>query len=321
MVDVTRDDGVDDGGDDDDDDDDDDDADDNDETDDDNIETETRRGRGEEAMLPEIQTRLTAGQVLVALHACDTATDDAIYTGIRADAKVIITAPCCHKELRQQFDKRAEKDFVIDDVLSHGILRERVREPPQCLSCFCVDTPEGADHAGACDRACEHRRQQKSRQTASEPSSSRSQATAPRCVPDVQLSPAPVTSQPVAFPADVLSHPPCERALELSLRLHFRIAARMWLCLPKVPCGCRRRVDVERVDAQSGWLVWQVFEFVDGQHTAKNLMITALKRDRPLPAGPLRQRLRRCERGRGKSDVASSGGGAGGVDSAAKLIS
>ena len=68
----------------------------------------------------------TCLQVLVALHACDTATDDAIFSGITSQAKVIITAPCCHKELRQQFDKRGIKDDVVDPVLSHGILRERV---------------------------------------------------------------------------------------------------------------------------------------------------------------------------------------------------
>ena len=40
--------------------------------------------------------------VLVALHACDTATDDAIYRGIAAKAQLIFLAPCCHKELRPQ---------------------------------------------------------------------------------------------------------------------------------------------------------------------------------------------------------------------------
>ncbi len=37
--------------------------------------------------------------VLVALHACDTATDDAIAYGVRAGAELIVVAPCCHKEL------------------------------------------------------------------------------------------------------------------------------------------------------------------------------------------------------------------------------
>jgi hypothetical protein len=42
--------------------------------------------------------------ILVALHACDTATDEAIYCGIRTGAAVIVTAPCCQKELRGQMD-------------------------------------------------------------------------------------------------------------------------------------------------------------------------------------------------------------------------
>ena len=44
--------------------------------------------------------------VLIALHACDTATDDAIYEGVAAGASLIITAPCCHKELRPQSSSR-----------------------------------------------------------------------------------------------------------------------------------------------------------------------------------------------------------------------
>jgi Methyltransferase domain len=40
--------------------------------------------------------------ILVALHACDTATDAAIFRGIQLGAEVIICSPCCHKELRPQ---------------------------------------------------------------------------------------------------------------------------------------------------------------------------------------------------------------------------
>lgn len=36
--------------------------------------------------------------VLIALHACDTATDDALWCGISRGAKLLLTAPCCHKE-------------------------------------------------------------------------------------------------------------------------------------------------------------------------------------------------------------------------------
>jgi SAM-dependent methyltransferase len=62
--------------------------------------------------------------LLIALHACDTATDDALYKGVRAGASVIITAPCCHKELRPQI----EAPEVLRGVLRHGILLEREAE-------------------------------------------------------------------------------------------------------------------------------------------------------------------------------------------------
>ena len=70
--------------------------------------------------------------VLVALHACDTATDDAIRAGVTAGADVIIVAPCCHKELRKQLDSPAnphrEGGGVLGDVVKHGILAGRVAE-------------------------------------------------------------------------------------------------------------------------------------------------------------------------------------------------
>jgi SAM-dependent methyltransferase len=62
--------------------------------------------------------------ILIALHACDTATDDAIYKGIRAGADLIVTAPCCHKEVRPQIKPPA----MLKDVLRHGIMLERTAE-------------------------------------------------------------------------------------------------------------------------------------------------------------------------------------------------
>lgn len=41
--------------------------------------------------------------VLIALHACDTATDVALYKGVKANASIIVAVPCCQKELRPQF--------------------------------------------------------------------------------------------------------------------------------------------------------------------------------------------------------------------------
>jgi SAM-dependent methyltransferase len=62
--------------------------------------------------------------VLVALHACDTATDDALFHGIKAGARLILTSPCCHKEVRAQL---AAPDY-LRGVLKHGILSERQAE-------------------------------------------------------------------------------------------------------------------------------------------------------------------------------------------------
>jgi hypothetical protein len=59
--------------------------------------------------------------VLIALHACDTATDDAIYKGILSDASLIICAPCCHKQIRQQV-KGIEQESPL---LKYGIFKER----------------------------------------------------------------------------------------------------------------------------------------------------------------------------------------------------
>ena len=62
--------------------------------------------------------------VLIALHACDTATDDAIAKGIAAGAKLILVSPCCHKELRPQLVPPPP----LAAALRHGIVLERHAE-------------------------------------------------------------------------------------------------------------------------------------------------------------------------------------------------
>jgi SAM-dependent methyltransferase len=62
--------------------------------------------------------------VVVALHACDTATDDAIYRGIIANAKLILLAPCCHKEVRPQLTP----PDTLAPLFMHGIQIERMAE-------------------------------------------------------------------------------------------------------------------------------------------------------------------------------------------------
>jgi SAM-dependent methyltransferase len=62
--------------------------------------------------------------VLIALHACDTATDDALAKGVAAGARLLVVAPCCQKELRPQLVAPP----VLAPALQHGIFQERQAE-------------------------------------------------------------------------------------------------------------------------------------------------------------------------------------------------
>ncbi len=62
--------------------------------------------------------------ILIALHACDTATDDALFKGITAKAEIIVAAPCCHKEIRKQM----KSPEMLAGILKHGIMLERTAE-------------------------------------------------------------------------------------------------------------------------------------------------------------------------------------------------
>jgi hypothetical protein len=73
----------------------------------------------EEAVLPG-----SRADMVTALHACDTATDDAIRRGIELGAKLIVVAPCCHKEIRPQLSKPEP----LAPVLRHGLMEERMAE-------------------------------------------------------------------------------------------------------------------------------------------------------------------------------------------------
>jgi trans-aconitate methyltransferase len=65
----------------------------------------------------------------IALHACDTATDDALWSGIQSQAQIIVVAPCCHKQLRPQINDAASSlHHPYYDILRHGIYRERISE-------------------------------------------------------------------------------------------------------------------------------------------------------------------------------------------------
>ncbi|MBE9915203.1 SAM-dependent methyltransferase [Paenibacillus donghaensis] len=58
--------------------------------------------------------------MVVTLHACDTATDAALEKAVRWNASVILSVPCCQHELFGQVDSP-----VMEPLLAHGILKER----------------------------------------------------------------------------------------------------------------------------------------------------------------------------------------------------
>lgn len=62
-----------------------------------------------------------ASDIVIALHACDTATDGALAYGIKNNASLIIAAPCCHKCVR----KEMTVPEIYSDILKHGILTQR----------------------------------------------------------------------------------------------------------------------------------------------------------------------------------------------------
>ncbi|MGL4554663.1 MAG: methyltransferase, partial [Gemmataceae bacterium] len=61
--------------------------------------------------------------LVLALHACDTATDDALAVAVAADARAILSVPCCHHDLNDAI--AAEP---LRPLLRHGILRQRTAD-------------------------------------------------------------------------------------------------------------------------------------------------------------------------------------------------
>lgn len=62
--------------------------------------------------------------ILIALHACDTATDDALFKGVTANASIIIAAPCCHHEVKAQM----KSPELLAGILKHSVMHERTAE-------------------------------------------------------------------------------------------------------------------------------------------------------------------------------------------------
>ncbi len=62
--------------------------------------------------------------LVVALHACDTATDDALALAVRSGARSILAAPCCQRELSEQLENASDPAGVpVPALVQHSILR------------------------------------------------------------------------------------------------------------------------------------------------------------------------------------------------------
>lgn len=64
-------------------------------------------------------------QIILALHACDTATDEALAQAVKWNSPLIFCVPCCHQNIQRQLKKGGDSS-VFDPVLQHGILKERL---------------------------------------------------------------------------------------------------------------------------------------------------------------------------------------------------
>jgi Methyltransferase domain len=68
---------------------------------------------------------VTQPDIVLALHACDTATDEALAQGIKWQSKLIISAPCCQHHLQKQLDHQPAPP-PFEPVERHSILKERL---------------------------------------------------------------------------------------------------------------------------------------------------------------------------------------------------
>jgi SAM-dependent methyltransferase len=68
-----------------------------------------------------------APEVVLALHACDTATDEALARAVEWNAQLVLAAPCCHHDIAAQL-RKAPTPAPYALLTRHGILRERLAD-------------------------------------------------------------------------------------------------------------------------------------------------------------------------------------------------
>jgi SAM-dependent methyltransferase len=66
--------------------------------------------------------------VVLALHACDTATDEALARAVRWQASVVLASPCCHHDVQRQLSESGNPPDPYGLVTRYGILRERLAD-------------------------------------------------------------------------------------------------------------------------------------------------------------------------------------------------
>ena len=71
------------------------------------------------------ETKIESADIAIALHACDTATDDAIAWGVQHGVQLLLIAPCCHHDLQVQIQDIPEPWPMLT---RHGIMRERLAD-------------------------------------------------------------------------------------------------------------------------------------------------------------------------------------------------
>ena len=69
------------------------------------------------------KTTSDAADIAIALHACDTATDDAIAWAVNGGAKLLLIAPCCHHDIQKQIDAAPEPWGALTKF---GLMKERL---------------------------------------------------------------------------------------------------------------------------------------------------------------------------------------------------
>jgi len=69
------------------------------------------------------KTTADAADIAIALHACDTATDDAIAWAVNGGAKLLLIAPCCHHDIQKQIESAPEPWGALTKF---GLMKERL---------------------------------------------------------------------------------------------------------------------------------------------------------------------------------------------------